>query len=102
MKNYVKPYNVLIWDFNSDSLQPYDIMPYLINCWQKEGKGVEKNPESIKQFILNNSMYMFWARCEYEFIVTGWPVKKNEQKIDVYYQIKNNIDVIVEHFMQYI
>lgn len=32
-------------------------------------KKVKKKPEDLKQFILSESMYQWWARCQYEIIV---------------------------------
>jgi len=61
-----------------------------------------KMPETFdefKSFILSRSLYNFWARCEYEVIITGWPQQKRERKIDVYDQIKHNIDVVTKVFM---
>jgi hypothetical protein len=114
-------YNVILWDINRDTLEYYDVMPYFINEWKEEkkkkhktwnldalhtGDNIKNNkmPETydeFKKFILDKSMYQFWARCEYECIVSGWPVKKNEVKIDAYDQIKANIDVITPLFMEY-
>lgn len=114
-------YKVILWDINRDTIEYYDIMPYIINEWKDEkkkknktwnldllrnGEKVKDNrmPETydeFKKFILDKCMYQFWARCEYECIISGWPVKRNEVKIDAYEQIKANIDVIVPLFMEY-
>lgn len=126
MKNkIIPPYYTINWDFNRDEICYYNIMPYLCNEWEelkerkkKELKNLKRHKErdlkaeekckmpetfeEIKQFILDISRYQFWARCEYEVIVTGWPVSKKEYKLDVYEQIKQNIDVITEHFLTYI
>jgi len=120
MKKNVPPYYVILWDVNKDNIEFYDIMPYLVSRWKEdkkrrhkiwvdreESKVVDdtKMPETFeefKQFVLSNSFYQFWARCEYEVIVTGWPVHKNEYKLDAYEQIKQNIDVVATHFMNYI
>lgn len=98
----MNPYYVMIWDVNRDSIEYYDIMPYLISEYKDEKK--RKKPiftndiNDIKQFILNVSRYRFWSRCEYEIIVTGWPVSKKSVKLDAYEQIKQNINVIVNTF----
>jgi hypothetical protein len=114
-------YKVILWDINRDTVEYYDIMPYIINEWKDEkkkknktwnldllrnGENVKDNrmPETydeFKKFILDRCMYQFWARCEYECIISGWPVKRNEVKIDAYEQIKANIDVIAPLFMEY-
>ena len=105
-------FNVLMWDFNSDKLIHYDVLTYLRNCYKdrvknfkkyskKEGLAVDNEymfvPETLdefKKFVENESMYMFWSRCEYEMICHGWPAKKSDYKLDVHEQIMMNIDVI--------
>lgn len=105
-------FNVLIWDFNSDKLEHYDVMPYLRNCYKervKRFKRVSKSknfdpnneyikvPETLedfKKFVKSESMYQFWSRCEYEMICHGWPVRKNNYKLDVHEQIMMNLDIV--------
>ena len=89
---------VLFWDFTQDKLIPYDIIPYLLTCYNK----AENKPNSyneFKKFILNESSYIWQSRCEYEILISDWPCKKSTKKIDIYDQIKMNIDVIVPLFI---
>lgn len=87
----MKKFNVLHWNFNSDSIEPYDILPYFReNCAKCE------NHESFKREIERASRYRFWARCEYEMICSGWPVQKNRYKLDIHEQIMMNIDIITD------
>lgn len=86
---------VLHWDFNHDALEHYDILPYLRECYkEKKKKDRPKTFDEFKKFIEDKSRYMFWSRCEYEMVCHGWPVSKNEYKIDIHEQIMMNIDVI--------
>lgn len=92
---------VLNWDFNTDSLEEYDILPYFRDCYKSLNKS--KRPSTDKEwkdFVKKNGMYEFWSRCQYEIIVTGWPKQKNEAKVDVWRQIKMNIDLIVKILME--
>lgn len=109
-----KKFNVMIWDFNHDGLEHYDVMPYLRKCYKERVKSHRKYakrkdydpnneyykiPETLddfKDFIEQESMYQFWARCEYELICHGWPVQKNELKLDVHDQIMMNLDIVAE------
>ena len=109
-----KKFNVLVWNFNSDSLEYYDVMPYLRNSYKErkerykvvvkrkdfdpnnEYYKVPETLEDFKNFVKNESLYQFWSRCEYEMICHAWPVKKNAHKLDVHEQIMMNIDVIAE------
>lgn len=101
-----KRFNVLAWDVNSDSLRIYDVMPYLRACYDKRNRrrsfvidkygGRPKTREEFRDFVDMESMYRFWSRCQWEMICHGWPVRENEHKLDVYEQIKMNIDIIVD------
>ena len=101
MKRNIKPYKVISWDFNHDDIEYYDIMPFLIDSYKKIKKNKPKAFDEIKEFIINESRYRFWSRCEYEVIITGWPKQKREVKIDIFDQIMKNIDVITTHFMSH-
>lgn len=94
----MKKFNVLIWDFNNDKLEYYDILPYLRRKYDENSKykKVPKTLEEFKNFVDSESRYQFWARCEYEMICHGWPVKQKDYKLDVYEQIMMNIDIIAE------
>lgn len=113
------------WNFNGDNIEFYDVFPYLIRCWEKKvddtkrlirniSKRKNKTPreyedthlpstyEEYKKFVLDEARYQFWSRCQYEVIVTGWPVQKKEHKLDVFEQIEANIDIITKAFMDYV
>ena len=95
-----KSFYVLNWDFNSDNLVQYDILPYFRECYNNLNKN--KRPKTIdewKEFVKNKGMYQYWSRCEYEIIITGWPQQKRKVKVDVWKQIEMNIDVIVDILM---
>lgn len=98
-----KKFNVLIWDFNRDDLVHYDVLPYLRNCYDRlteTGRRKPKTLEEFKQFVEDESRYQFWARCEYEMILHGWPVQKKEYKLDVHEQIMMNLDTVAEILYQ--
>lgn len=54
-----------------------------------------KTWEEFKEFVRVESLYHFWARCEYEIILKSWPNGDIEKKIDIYDQIMSNIDLVV-------
>lgn len=94
-------FNVLNWDFNSDSIVYYDVMPYLYNCFKEEKrrKGLKRKDITLQwltDFIDQKARYKFWARCEYEIIISGWPQERNKCKIDIYSQIEANLDTIAK------
>lgn len=105
----VEPYYVLSWDFNRKTTEYYDIMPYLMRTFKEEKErghyvffkdGEPETFEMFKEFILSATRYQFWARCEYEIVVTGFPVQDHSVKLDIFDQIKHNIDVVTHHFMK--
>lgn len=115
MSKTIPIFNVINWDFNHDCLEYYNIFPHLVKSWKEElergffiysnREDKTKVPETFdefKYFIWSCSKHQFWSRCEYEVIVTGWPVQKKQVKIDVFDQICANIDVITRLFMEYI
>ena len=102
MKRNIKPYKVISWNFNHDDIEYYDIMPFLIDSYKKIKKNKPKTFDEIKEFIINESRYRFWSRCEYEVIITGWPKQKREVKIDIFNQIMENIDIITTHFISHL
>lgn len=108
----MKQFNVLLWDFNSDKLIHYDVLPYFRNCYTERKKRnkkankyikeedfnkyfkVPETLEEFKQFVKQESQYQYWSRCEYEMICHGWPVRKNDYKLDVHEQIMMNLDIV--------
>lgn len=92
-------FNVVIYDYNGNRFVPYNIIPYLIECYRKE-KHKPKKFEEFKKFIDEQARYRFWARCQYEVILSDWPNQSVHEKIDVYDQICMNIDIITKVLME--
>ena len=119
----MKTFNVINFNFNKREFEPYNVIPYLVSCYNEE-KSKPKTFTEFKDFIKKKSMYQWWARCEYEIILSPWPYtlspserakeennvdawkehwKKhlNEcQKIDVHYQVMMNLDIITALVME--
>ena len=97
----MKNFNVIIWDINRREFITYDVIPYLIRQYNETKKmdSYKKTPETFeefKEFVDKESMYRWWSRCEYEIILQDWPGKTKQEKVDVYWQIKNNLDLVTE------
>ena len=136
----IKSFKVIIFDFNSKKTEFYDVIPFFTHEFEllksyKSGNFNKyihrpRNRAEVKEFVERLGHYMFWARCEWEIIVSGWPVyydkskftqwiktadlnkqeftwydipdfRVNEQKIDVWDQINANIDLIVDILCEY-
>lgn len=96
----MKGFNVIWWDHNKSEPEPYDIIPYLVYCYNKAKKNDRpKTFEEFKVFIEKESMYRWWSRCEYEIIIKEWPSRDKESKWDIHQQVMMNIDVITEIIM---
>lgn len=108
MPKQYNPFYVLLWDFNKKEIERFDIIEPLIaglNEDKKKGYRVfcdNKKPETFddyKKFILSYCRYRFWGKCEYEVVINGFPPFGESKKIDAFYQIEMNIDIITQHFM---
>lgn len=96
-------YKVITWNFSTDRVEHYDIMPYLYRRLEEKRKKRQivlrdLTLEKLKEFIDTESKYQFWARCQYEVILSSWPPRENghKHKMDVYEQIHMNLDNIAK------
>ncbi len=100
----LKSYNVITFDVNRCEFVPFNIMPYFLGVYvEQRGSKNFKTPQTrdeFKQFVKDWGMYQFWARCEYEVILVDWPSQQKEKKIDVWEQIKMNIDTVTDILME--
>lgn len=121
-------FNVIIYDINHKKFISYDVLPYLRNSYNERVENFKKLEKKIKrskkkidesilnekynkvpstfkefrEFVNDESRYQFWARCEYEIILTDWPPSNPpiEEKWDVYDQIVMNIDLVTKLLME--
>ena len=103
-----KSFYVLTFNFNTKKVDNYDVIPYLtrevkdfVKLDKKKVK--ELTDEELKTYVDRVARYEFWSRCQWEFIVISWPYLSNTrvedqdgEKIDVYRQIKMNLDVVTQ------
>lgn len=97
-------FNVMLMDFTNKKIIPYDVLPYFRSVWKDKkwdafDKSKVKTKTDLKEWIKDASRYMYWARCEYEFVIGPWPYKEIEKelkKIDVHEQLMFNIDLITD------
>ena len=94
----METFNVIIYDINRNKFKSFNIIPYLMDCYDEATKK-PKTFKEFREFVDKESRYQFWARCQYEVILVDWPCQQHEEKWDVYDQIKMNLDLITKLFM---
>lgn len=97
----IKPFYVIVEDVNKNEFVKYDVMKYLVNEYNETKKNQRPITRAeFTEFVENKSRYMYWSRCEYEIILKPWIGNRTkERKIDVHWQIMNNIDNVVDILM---
>lgn len=83
-----------------------EIQSDLREFFKKEMWNIEfkrcKNMDDLIEYTIEKQLdrlctYYFWAKCEYEVIVSGWPPREgSDRKIDIYTQLKENWDIFKE------
>ena len=102
-KAAIPSYNVWIWDFNADSLESYDVVPtFLRELKNLKPKDRPKTKADLDEVLESDARYYFWSKCEYEMIIHSWPEQKNDQKVDVYQQLKLNWPIFLDFFWEQI
>lgn len=100
----MRQFNVITWNFNKRErgLEYYDIIPSFVRYYESKKKSERpKTREEFEKFVYNQGIYHFWAKCEWEVIISSWPQSDGwEIKIDVWEQIKANFDLVVDIVME--
>jgi hypothetical protein len=84
-----------------DEIQPELRKLFKEELWNIEYKRCKSMDDlieyTVEKQLDRQCMYYFWAKCEYEVIVSAWPPKDgSERKIDIYTQLKENWDIFKE------
>ena len=83
----VQVFNVLWLNFSTKKVEYYDVLPYFRDCWNnkcyKEEIKAIKSFDQLKDWIIGRSRYMYWARCQYEFLIASWPFGGKRLKDDL-------------------
>lgn len=94
---------VLKHNFNSRQVEPYNAL----SGWEDDiklsrKKGKFKTKQEFKDWLLREFRYYYWSKSECEIVVGGLHIKnENElQKIDIFYQLEPNIDIIVDYIIK--
>ena len=83
----VQVFNVLWLNFSTKKVEYYYVLPYFRACWNnkcyKEEIKAIKSFDQLKDWIIGKSRYMYWARCQYEFLIASWPFGGKRLKDDM-------------------
>lgn len=94
-------WNVIYYNFNHKQVEVHNVFNHygfygdVIKYFKKYKRDKTKFVEELRRSL----MYYYWSKCEWEVVVA--PIfnhpEKDEMKIDVYWQVKNNWDIFVEY-----
>lgn len=78
-----------------DEIQPEIKKFFEKNVWSVEYKKCKSLDDlieyALEERLKRMCMYYFWAKCEYEVIVSSWPYREgSDRKIDIYAQLEAN------------
>ena len=95
----MKAFNVIWWDFNKKEPEAYDIMPFLLDEYERKPRKYKPkitDRAAVTQFVRQYALYQWWGRCQYEIIISNWPTQDLSVKWDIHKQIIMNLDIIVD------
>ena len=98
MKTADLEWNVLRYDFNSNSIVKYNVMIGIVEKLRKKVRKKEVHDKAtLKEFLKSEFMYHYWCKTECEMLVSGLFYNSRSEKIDIWTQLEMNLDHIVEY-----
>lgn len=94
-------WNVFLEDFNKKEIKTYNI--FSNTRFNAEIQQILSNKNLLREefeYLVNRELqYNFWAKCEYEIILSDWPPsnKFKEKKVDVYEQVCLNKQIFMDY-----
>lgn len=90
-------------NWNAGQIERYNIFEHS-GFYESCVKAVEElgdNPSELMERVLEELLYYFWCKCEWEIVLSSWPENKRfkDEKIDVYGQVIMNWHVFIEYFL---
>ena len=99
-------WNVYVYNFNNRGIETRNILgkeSVIIRDVLEKAKSEYKENvpdyDKFKEEVRNVVMYYYWAKCEWEVIISAWPPNENakEEKVDVYSQVMLNFDIFYNY-----
>lgn len=94
-------WNVIIGGTNSRKIEVHNVFDHygLWNDLIKAKRKCKGDRAVFEEELRRSMMYYYWSKCEWEVIVDHWPHHDSwqEEKIDVYDQVKMNWDIFADY-----
>lgn len=95
-------WNVFVEDFNAKEIKAYNIFEHgsFMEDLKKIYKKNKGDRENFDKELIRIIKYYFWAKCEWEVIISDWPPSKTkpvEVKVDVFDQIMLNREIFLNY-----
>ena len=96
---------VIIENVNAKKIEEYNIFNHarFLNDCNDIYENYNDDFETFEKAIENVTRYYFWAKCEWEIIISGFPPcdRFKDEKIDVFKQVKLNWDIFINYLWEY-
>lgn len=108
IKNANLEYWVFYIDFNTKKAKRINILKDIEKDIAKHIKSSEnsykhiQDRNTLKNYLRSEFMYHYWSKTEMEYIVNRFIEDdfENAQKLDVWYQIEPNLDLITDYIIK--
>lgn len=104
MSNTKKPaFYAIHYSWNDRRVKPMNVISTAIidELKKKIKKGAKRN--ELKERLISLFKYYYWSKAEYEIMVGDLFCKPGElEKIDVWFQLEPNVDLILDIILEYI
>lgn len=97
---------VYVGDFNGRRIETHNVFDH-IRFMEDCKKNARKNyadKDAFLETLRRDLMYYYWSKCEWEIILQSWPPSDrfNDEKIDVYDQIRLNWGIFSEYVWSHV
>ena len=93
-------WNVFYYNINKKKIETFNIFEHRSFLRYVEIAKELKTKEEFVEQLKSELRYYFWAKAEYEVLITPWVGGDREKcavKIDVYDQVMSNFEVFVDY-----
>lgn len=101
LKNVDLKWYALRWDFNKNTLVRCNVLgnDFKDEVYKKIKNKSIKTKDDLKKSLKSYLMYHYWCKAEHE-ILTSYIIPNSDHiKIDIYYQLEPNLDIMVDYII---